>query len=153
MSVVVRARAERPPHPILLKLGSGNPSYSSSVAETMSAAVAESIEVARTRAIRLVSGEEAALYPQPGESELKATSYATQRVAAPPRGHVPGNIERPSRLPGHPATDFVVREAAYLDGRKGLRQNPSMPNWRCSRRRRRRDARITSGRTSRNRLA
>jgi hypothetical protein len=58
---------------------------------------------------------------------------------------VPGNIEWPSRLPGNPATDFVVRDAAYLDSQKDFRQNPSMPNWRCVRRGGARDARITSG--------
>ena len=38
-------------------------------------------------------------------------------VAVPPT-HVPGKIEWPSRAPGNPATDFVVRDAAYLDSEK-----------------------------------
>ena len=38
-------------------------------------------------------------------------------VAVPPT-HVPGKIEWPSRAPGNPTTDFVVRDAAYLDSEK-----------------------------------
>ncbi len=38
-------------------------------------------------------------------------------VAVPPT-HVPGKIEWPSRAPGNPETDFVVRDAAYLDSEK-----------------------------------
>ena len=49
-----------------------------------------------------------------GGERSQSVSYATVTVAVPPR-HVPGNIEWPSRAPGNPETDFVVRDAAYLD--------------------------------------
>jgi esterase/lipase superfamily enzyme len=39
-----------------------------------------------------------------------------------PQKHVPGQIELASTPPGDPAADFVVREAAYLDGDKGFVQ-------------------------------
>jgi len=35
-----------------------------------------------------------------------------------PQNHVVGEIEWPSNPPGNPNTDFVVRQAAYLDGEK-----------------------------------
>jgi esterase/lipase superfamily enzyme len=52
-----------------------------------------------------------------GGERAQSVSYATVTVAVPPR-HVPGNIEWPSRAPGNPETDFVVRDAAYLDSEK-----------------------------------
>jgi esterase/lipase superfamily enzyme len=52
-----------------------------------------------------------------GGERAQSVSYATVTVAVPPR-HVLGNIEWPSRSPGNPETDFVVRDAAYLDSEK-----------------------------------
>jgi esterase/lipase superfamily enzyme len=43
--------------------------------------------------------------------------YAIITVSIP-QGHVASEIEWPSIAPGNPKTDFVVREAAYLDGDK-----------------------------------
>ena len=58
---------------------------------------------------------------------------------------LPGNIEWPSRLPGNPATDFVVRDAAYLDSEKDFVKTPQCLIGVCVRRGGARDARITSG--------
>jgi esterase/lipase superfamily enzyme len=59
--------------------------------------------------------------PRPGTyfggERSQSTSYATITVAVPP-AHVPGKIEWPSRAPGNPTTDFVVRDAAYLDSER-----------------------------------
>lgn len=59
--------------------------------------------------------------PRPGTyfngERSESTNYATITVAVP-AAHVPGKIEWPSRPPGNPATDFVVRDAAYLDSEK-----------------------------------
>ena len=52
-----------------------------------------------------------------GGERAQSVSYATVTVAVPPT-HVPGKIEWPSRAPGNPETDFVVRDAAYLDSEK-----------------------------------
>jgi esterase/lipase superfamily enzyme len=52
-----------------------------------------------------------------GGERSQSVSYATVTVAVPPT-HVPGKIEWPSRAPGNPATDFVVRDAAYLDSER-----------------------------------
>jgi esterase/lipase superfamily enzyme len=52
-----------------------------------------------------------------GGERSQSVSYATVTVAVPPT-HVPGKIEWPSRAPGNPETDFVVRDAAYLDSEK-----------------------------------
>ena len=52
-----------------------------------------------------------------GGERAQSVSYATVTVAVPPR-HVPGKIEWPSRAPGNPETDFVVRDAAYLNSEK-----------------------------------
>jgi len=41
-----------------------------------------------------------------------------QVVVSVPPAHVPGNIEYPSQPPGNPTTDFVTREAVYLDSEK-----------------------------------
>jgi esterase/lipase superfamily enzyme len=43
--------------------------------------------------------------------------FAAVTVSVPPN-HSPGAVEWPSSPPGNPQTDFVVREAAYLDGDK-----------------------------------
>ena len=45
--------------------------------------------------------------------------FAEAVVSVPP-AHVSGNIEWPSQRPGNPATDFVTREADYLDGEKAF---------------------------------
>lgn len=56
--------------------------------------------------------------PRPGTyfggERSQSINYAKLTVAVPP-AHVPGEIEWPSRAPGDPMTDFVVRDAAYLD--------------------------------------
>ena len=56
--------------------------------------------------------------PRPGTyfagERSQSVNYARLTVAVPPT-HVPGKIEWPSRAPGNPNTDFVVRDAAYLD--------------------------------------
>jgi esterase/lipase superfamily enzyme len=52
-----------------------------------------------------------------GGERAQSVSYATVTVSVPPT-HVPGKIEWPSRAPGNPETDFVVRDAAYLDSEK-----------------------------------
>ena len=43
--------------------------------------------------------------------------YATVTVSIPPN-HVPGKIEWAATAPGDPNVNFVVRDAAYLDGDK-----------------------------------
>ena len=59
--------------------------------------------------------------PRPGTyfsgERSQSVNYATLTVAVPPT-HVPGKIEWPSRAPGNPTTDFVVRDAAYLDSER-----------------------------------
>jgi esterase/lipase superfamily enzyme len=45
--------------------------------------------------------------------------FAEAVISVPP-GHVSGNIEWPSQPPGNPATDFVTREANYLDDEKAF---------------------------------
>jgi esterase/lipase superfamily enzyme len=47
--------------------------------------------------------------------------YATLTVSVPPT-HVPGKIEWASTPPGNPATNFVVRDEAYLDDDKAFVQ-------------------------------
>lgn len=47
--------------------------------------------------------------------------YATLTVSIP-RTHVPGEIEWPPAPPGDPRTDFVVRQAAYIDSEKAFIQ-------------------------------
>ena len=47
--------------------------------------------------------------------------YATITVSIPPN-HVPSNIEWATTAPGDPTTNFVVRDAAYLDGDKAFVQ-------------------------------
>lgn len=46
-----------------------------------------------------------------------SADYAEITVAVPPN-HVAGEVEVPSKAPGNPKTDFVVNEAAYIDGEK-----------------------------------
>jgi len=59
--------------------------------------------------------------PRPGTyfggERSQSVNYATLTVAVPPT-HTPGKIEWPSAAPGDPATDFVVRNAAYLDSER-----------------------------------
>jgi esterase/lipase superfamily enzyme len=59
--------------------------------------------------------------PRPGTyfggERARSVNYATLKVGVPPT-HVPGKIEWPSRAPGDPMTDFVVRDAAYLDSER-----------------------------------
>ena len=61
--------------------------------------------------------------PRPGTyfggERSQSVNYATLTVAVPPT-HVPGKIEWPSRAPGNPMTDFVVRDAAYLDSERAF---------------------------------
>jgi esterase/lipase superfamily enzyme len=61
--------------------------------------------------------------PRPGTyfggERSQSVNYATLTVAVPPT-HVPGKIEWPSRAPGNPMTDFVVRDAAYLDNERAF---------------------------------
>jgi esterase/lipase superfamily enzyme len=47
--------------------------------------------------------------------------YATLTVSIPPT-HIPGKIELAPTPPGNPATDFVVRDEAYLDDDKAFVQ-------------------------------
>jgi esterase/lipase superfamily enzyme len=57
--------------------------------------------------------------PRPGTlfngERSSALDYATITVSIPPK-HVPGAIEWATSAPGDPNDDFVVRDAAYLDG-------------------------------------
>jgi len=48
-----------------------------------------------------------------------ALDYATITVSVPPK-HADGQVEWPSSPPGNPKTDFVVRQAAYIDGEKAF---------------------------------
>ena len=45
--------------------------------------------------------------------------FAEAVVSVPPT-HASGNIEWPSQPPGNPASDFVTREANYMDGEKAF---------------------------------
>jgi esterase/lipase superfamily enzyme len=49
----------------------------------------------------------------------KPLDFATVRLSVPPT-HKPGEIEWASTAPGNPQTDFVVRQAGYLDGDKAF---------------------------------
>jgi esterase/lipase superfamily enzyme len=59
--------------------------------------------------------------PRPGTyfsgERSQSVSYATMTVGVPPT-HQPGHIEWPSQAPGNATTDFVIRNAAYLDSEK-----------------------------------
>ncbi len=63
--------------------------------------------------------------PRPGtffNGERSSTlNYAEIAISVPPK-HQPGQIETPANPPGNPDTDFVVRDAAYLDGDKAFVQ-------------------------------
>lgn len=48
-------------------------------------------------------------------------AFATLTVSVPPK-HADGQIELASSPPGNPQTDFVVREAAYIDSEKAFVQ-------------------------------
>jgi esterase/lipase superfamily enzyme len=50
-----------------------------------------------------------------------ALGYAAITVSIPPK-HVPGQIELATTPPGDPDANFVVRDAAYLDGDKAFAQ-------------------------------
>src|SRR5262249_55716795 len=61
--------------------------------------------------------------PRPGTyfSGEGSTALTLQTLtAAVPPTNVPGKIEWPSRAPGNAMTDFVVRNAAYLDSEKAF---------------------------------
>lgn len=61
--------------------------------------------------------------PRPGTyfsgERSPSVSYAELTVGVPP-SHRPGRIEWPAQAPGNPATDFIVRDGAYLDGEKAF---------------------------------
>ncbi|KZL21065.1 hypothetical protein PsAD2_01057 [Pseudovibrio axinellae] len=46
--------------------------------------------------------------------------FGSATISIPPN-HEPGRIQWPSSPPGNPATDFVVRQAAYIDGKDAFR--------------------------------
>ena len=52
-----------------------------------------------------------------GGERAKPLDYAKIEISVPER-HKPGEIEWASEAPGNPKTDFVVRQAGYLDGEK-----------------------------------
>jgi esterase/lipase superfamily enzyme len=85
--------------------------FLSPVAENAAGASDHTLLVATTRARdarpgTLFNGERAS-----------SLDYAALTVSIPQK-HVPGNIEWASAPPGDPNANFVVREAAYLDGDK-----------------------------------
>jgi esterase/lipase superfamily enzyme len=102
MAALAGACASRPETGFLAPVaaaGEGTTSYSVLVATT------------RKRDARLgtlFSGERAA-----------TADYAKVEVSVPPN-HKPGEIEWASTAPGNPNTDFVVRQAGYLDGEKAF---------------------------------
>jgi esterase/lipase superfamily enzyme len=61
--------------------------------------------------------------PRPGTffngERASSLSYAEITMSVPPK-HVPGQVEMPTSPPGNPGADFVVRDAAYLDGDKAF---------------------------------
>jgi esterase/lipase superfamily enzyme len=63
--------------------------------------------------------------PRPGTffngERSSSLSYAEFTVSVPP-SHVPGQVEWASTPPGDPSTNFVVRNADYLDGDKAFVQ-------------------------------
>ena len=59
-----------------------------------------------------------ALYTSKRSEEL---DFASATISIPPT-HKPGRIEWASSPPGNPNTDFVVRQAAYIDGNAAFRQ-------------------------------
>jgi esterase/lipase superfamily enzyme len=52
-------------------------------------------------------------------ARAQGLDYAAFTVSVPPK-HVNGEIEWPSQEPGDPRTDFVVRDAGYLDSEKAF---------------------------------
>ena len=85
--------------------------FLSRVAETVAGAIEHKLLVATTRERdarpdTLFNGERAS-----------PLDYAEITVSVPPR-HAAGAIEWASSAPGNPNTDFVVRQAGYLDGDK-----------------------------------
>ncbi|WP_310620328.1 alpha/beta hydrolase [Flexibacterium corallicola] len=70
----------------------------------------ETILIATTRER---SEQENTLYG--GERGNSVLDFASVTVSIPPT-HVPGEIEWPSSPPGDPETDFVVRNADFIDG-------------------------------------
>jgi len=87
--------------------------FLSSVAENAAGATDHTLLVATTRERderpgTLFNGERA-----------PSLDYATITVSIP-QTHVPGNIEWATTAPGDPNANFVVRDAAYLDGDKAF---------------------------------
>ena len=89
--------------------------YLSPIAASAPGATDHTVLVATTRARD----------PRPGTlfngERASSLSYATVSVSIPPK-HVPGQIEWPATPPGDPDANFVVRDAAYLDGDKAFVQ-------------------------------
>jgi esterase/lipase superfamily enzyme len=84
------------------------------LAPTMQAAQGASEQSLLVATTRERDGRPGALFS--GERS-GALNYAAVTVSVPP-SHVSGEIEWPSTPPGNPNTDFVVRNAEYLDGDK-----------------------------------
>lgn len=87
--------------------------FLAAVEETAPGAVDHTILIATTRKRderpgTLFSGERA-----------KPLDFATVRMSVPPT-HKHGEIEWASSAPGNPKTDFVVRQAGYLDGERAF---------------------------------
>jgi len=63
--------------------------------------------------------------PRPGTyfngERAGSLNYADFTISVPPK-HVPGQVELAASPPGNPESDFVVRDAAYLDGDKAFVQ-------------------------------
>jgi esterase/lipase superfamily enzyme len=87
--------------------------FLSPVAETASGATDHALLVATTRQRDERPGT---LYNGERGQPL---GYATVTVSIP-QTHAAGEIEWPSTLPGNPKTDFVVRQADYLEGEKAF---------------------------------
>lgn len=83
--------------------------------EPVKGAQEERILVATTRAR---AASQADLFTSKRASEL---DYGVVTVSVPPR-HEPGEIEWPKSPPGNPQTDFVVRDAEFIDGNGAFRR-------------------------------
>lgn len=59
-----------------------------------------------------------ALYSSERSQEL---DFASTTISIPPT-HEPGKIQWPSSYPGNPNTDFVVRQASYINGEAAFKQ-------------------------------
>jgi esterase/lipase superfamily enzyme len=81
------------------------------VADTVAGATDHTLLVATTRERDARPGT---LYN--GE-RAQPLGYAAVTISVPP-GHAAGRIEWPANLPGNAKTDFVVRQAGYLDSEK-----------------------------------